>query len=95
MLAQVLATALAPGWQEVQVWQVEEESSESGFSPGEESGGHGRPGDTAGAGLLALLLLLFLFVTAAQAAQVDSETQQVEAQAGGRHAAQEYQGLWR
>lgn len=63
------------------------------LSPREEGGGHGRPGDAAGAGLLALLL--FLFAATAQAAQVDGETQQVETQSGGRHAAQEHQGLWR
>lgn len=64
-----------------------------GVSPGEEGGGHGRPCDAAGPRLLALVLLVS--AAAAQAAQVDGETQQVEAQAGGRHAAQEHQGLWR
>lgn len=71
----------------------ESAATASSLSPREERGGHGRPGDAAGARLLALLLLLL--AAAAQAAQVDGETQQVEAQPGGRHAAQEYQGLWR
>lgn len=66
----------------------------SSLSPCEEGGGHGRPGDAAGSGLLALLLLLLLLAAAAEAAQVDGHAQQVEAQAGRRHAAQEDQGLW-
>lgn len=61
------------------------------LSPGDEAGGHGGPGDAAGVGLLALLLLVF--AAAAQAAQVDGQAQQVEAEAGRRHAAQEYEGL--
>lgn len=60
-------------------------------SPGDESGGHGRPGDAAGAGLFALLLLLPTAAT--QAAQVDGQTQEVETKASGRHAAQEDQRL--
>lgn len=63
------------------------------LSPGDEAGGHGGPGDAAGVGLLALLLLVF--AAAAQAAQVDGQAQQVEAEAGRRHAAQEYEGLQR
>lgn len=61
------------------------------YSPGDESSGHGRPGDAAGAGLLALLFLLP--TAAAQAAQIDGKTQQVESKAGGGHAAQEDERL--
>lgn len=61
------------------------------FSPCDEAGGDGRPGDTAGVWLLALLLLVF--AATAQAAQVDGQTQEVDAERRGRHAAQEDERL--
>lgn len=60
-------------------------------SPCDEASSHGGPGDAAGVGLLALLL--FVFAAAAEAAQVDGQTQQVEAEACRRHAAQEDERL--
>lgn len=61
------------------------------LSPCDEAGGDSGPGDAAGVGLLALLLLVF--TAAAQTAQVDGQTQQVEAEPCSRHAAQEYERL--
>lgn len=61
------------------------------LSPCDEASSHGGPGDAAGVGLLALLL--FIFAAAAQTAQVDGQTEQVEAEACSRHAAQEYERL--
>lgn len=61
------------------------------LSPCDEASSHGGPGDAAGVGLLALLL--FVLAAAAQAAQVDGQTQQVEAEPRSRHAAQEYERL--
>lgn len=59
------------------------------LSPCDEAGGDGRPGDAAGVGLLAFLLVFF--AAAAQTAQVDGQTQEVEAKPRSRHAAQEYE----
>ncbi len=61
------------------------------ISPCDEASSHGGPGDTAGVRLLALLL--FIFTAAAQTAQVDGQTQQVEAEPRGRHTAQKYERL--
>lgn len=63
------------------------------FSPCDEAGGDSRPGDAAGVRLLALIL--FVFAAAAQTAQVDGQTQQVEAEPRSRHTAQEYESLQR
>lgn len=63
------------------------------LSPCDQAGGDSGPGDAAGIGLLALLL--FVFVAAAQTAQVDGETQQVEAEPRSRQAGQEYERLQR
>lgn len=63
------------------------------LSPCDEAGGDGGPGDAAGVGLLALLL--FIFVAAAQTAQIDGQTQEVEAEPRSCHTAQEYERLQR
>lgn len=60
-------------------------------SPGDEASGDSRPRDTAGVWLLALLLLIF--AAAAQAAQVDGQTQEVDAECCSGHAAQEDERL--
>lgn len=62
------------------------------LSPCDETCSDGRPGDTAGVGLLAVLLLL-LFAAAAQTAKIDGQAQEVEAESGSRHTAQEYERL--
>lgn len=62
-------------------------------SPCDEAGSNSRPGDAAGVGLLALLLLVF--AAAAQTAQVNGQTEQVEAEPRGRHAAKEDERLER
>lgn len=59
------------------------------LSPCDEAGGDCRPGDAAGIRFLAFLLLVF--TAAAQAAQVDGQTQKVEAKPRRRHTAQEYE----
>ena len=63
-------------------------------SPADEAGGDGGPRDAAGTLLLGVAGVLVLPAGAAQAAQVDGQEEQVEAQAGRRHAAQEDQRLW-
>lgn len=60
-------------------------------SPCDEAGGDGGPGDAAGAGLLCLLLIIL--AAAAQTAQVDGQTQKVEAEPHGHHTGQEYKRL--
>ena len=63
-------------------------------SPADEAGADGGPRDAAGALLLGVTGVLVVPAGAAQAAQVDGQEEQVEAQAGRRHAAQEDQRLW-
>lgn len=61
------------------------------LSPCDEAGSDGGPGDAAGIRFFAFLL--FIFAAAAQTAQVDGQTQKVEAEPCSRHAAQEYERL--